>query len=265
MNINILLQRSCKSFVVWPTLLSFILLFLLSNYCYSETLYQPAKEIHETKTYFEMIEKQRELQSFFPHRNYYNAKVYYDTAKYQLDEEHDKTLASFYAVLALVELKTMHTIAMTRKIKFDRLIHEKDQYKDISDKGTVRIRNKALLINSILKPSNGKFSCVIPEFLLFENISDKLSNNGIELLNNIGKVAAVNPSSRISIKGITKNKEKVDDAIEKTKKIASFLLNENRIGSNRIVYTAEAREEMLSIGNYKTNFNRIEIVVTGIR
>ena len=249
----------------WKTIVVAVFLLVMSTYCYSEIRYEPARELSEAKKYFDMIEQQSELKPYFPHWHYYNAKVYYDTAKYQMDEERDHTLASFYAVLALVELKTLHTIAMTRKIEREKIIYERDQYKDIADKGSLQNRRKAVIAGSFFKQANGKYTSVIPEFILFTSNTNTLSANGIELLSKIGTVMIYNPSSRISIKGIIKEKEKMSEAIEKTKKIVLFLNAEKRIGNNRITSTSEVNDTLLTINNYRLNFNRIEFVITGLR
>jgi hypothetical protein len=265
MNYNKHYKQIRKFHFLWQTIVVAVFLLIVSTDCYSEIQYEPAKELSEAKKYFDMIERQSELKSYFPHWHYYNAKVYYDTAKYQMDEERDHTLASFYAVLALVELKTLHTIAMTRKIEREKIIYDRDQYKEIAEKGSLQNRRKAVIAGSFFKRSNGKYTSVIPEFFLFAGNTKILSGNGIEILSKIGTVMTYNPSSRISIKGIIKDKEKMSEAVEKTKIIVQFLNAEKRIGNNRISSAAEVNDKLLLIDNYRLNFNRIEFIITGLR
>ena len=264
-NTVILLYKMIEYVIQWRIATAFIVLVIISTPGYTEIQYEPEKEIAEAKKYFTMVEKQRDLQPFFPHRQYYNAKVYFDTAKYQLDEERNNTLASFYAVLALVELKTMHMIAMTRQMESKKLLYERDQYKSIADSGTVRNRRKAAITGSILKRHNGRYTCVIPEYIIFKKNSDELTTAGIDIFNTIGMVIYLNPASRISIKGVTGNSSKIPDILGKTKTIANFLHKEKRIGTNRMISSTEANEKDFSIGTEKNNFDRIEIIVTGIR
>ncbi len=160
--------------------------------------------IEAARKAMEPIEGNEELKPHIPYRNYYDARVYLDTAQYQFSEERDYSNASYFAVMALVETETTLAIARTRLAQHRKLQVERDIFKEMSDASNLRSRLRGALVSSGLYKAGGPYRRVFLDSQLFTRGSFQLSEEGTALLGKIASVMALAPRSTLTVIGHTR-------------------------------------------------------------
>jgi outer membrane protein OmpA-like peptidoglycan-associated protein len=224
-------------------------------------------EIEEAKSYMKALDDNTDVHAFIPFQNYYNAKVYLDTAVYQFVEEREYDASSFYAVLASVEIRTTHLIAKARCWQQKKLGFERDLMKDIVATGSRQARIQLSLAESQLRKCGALYRAVLFDFNMFALDEEPypITPAGRGDLDRIARILQSYPRSTIKIIGHSRMQDEGNKkSLQKAQKAAAYLSESKGISARRITSSGAGNQYPMEIDKTIVGIDRIEIEVSGI-
>lgn len=245
------------------TILIFLFSFLIAPSLFGSKKSEARIEIQEAFKLMKEIVAAKSLHEFIPYDNYYNSKIYLAEAKHQFDEEDEYEVASLYAILALVELKTTHIVAKTRYALKEKLLIEKDY---VSNRVSKNITHKLSIAEANLQKVGWSYQRTFPDNSIFKIKTFDLNKNGERFLKRIYKVMKLYRRSKITIIGHTRKKDSDNvRSLQKAESVSSFLTKIKDLSPYRVQVKGKGNEKEINIGGIMQNIDRIEVVLTGIR
>ncbi len=224
-------------------------------------------EIEEAKSYMKALDENTDVHPFIPFQNYYNAKVYLDTAVYQFEEEREYDASSFYAVIASVEIRTTHLIAKARYWQHKKLEFERDLMKDIVANGSRQARIQLALAESQLRKSGAVYRAVFLDYNTFASNDETypITPAGRSDLDRIARVLQSYPRSTIKITGHSRIQDEGNKkSLQKAQKAAAYLSESKGISARRITSSGAGNQYPMDIDKNIVGIDRIEVEISGI-
>ncbi len=224
-------------------------------------------EIEEAKSYMKALDENTDVHAFIPFQNYYNAKVYLDTAVYQFEEEREYDASSFYAVIASVEIRTTHIIAKARYWQQKKLESERDLMKDIVTNGSRQARIQLSLAESQLRKSGAIYRAVLFDYntFAFNDETYPITPSGRNDLDRIARVLQSYPRSTVKIIGHSRIQDEGNKkSLQKAQKAAAYLSESKGISARRITSSGAGNQYPLEMDKNIVGIDRIEIEISGI-
>ncbi len=206
--------------------------------------------------------KSKALQSYIPYKNYHEGVTKLTKAAHQYEEEGEYELASYYAVLARVELETARLIAKTRLYKHKILLAERDEYKNAAKKEML----KGAIAGANLVKKGRSYVSNIENKNIFKRRSLKLLSKGEAMLSKIHQVMKLYPESRLIIKGHTSKYDRNNKASkQKADKIAEYFIMTKGVDETRIDVKGVGNQEPMEVRGKDRRVSRVEIVILGVK
>lgn len=213
---------------------------------------------------FDALDKNSLLKKFVPHKEYYNARVYLDTAQYQFSEERDYSNASYFAVMALVEAETAFVIARMRLAQHNKLKIDRNYYADIAHAPYRPPAIKIALKESGFVIDNKQYKRLYIDSQLFTSDFLELSEKGKKRLDKVAN--ALKLARRITFE-ITAFTPESGENVAATEKKASLVENylKAQKGLSHVKFTTKAinKSDGLVIGGELYHANGIECTIIG--
>ena len=209
-----------------------------------------------------LLETSREIKSHIPHKRYYDAKVYLDTAVYQFSEERDYTNASYFAVMALVEAQASIAVAQTRLIKQRKIELERDYYKKLSEGfGRRALASIAILKSGFIK-SGPHYKRTLVDSQIFVNEEFELKASGKKYLDAIAAVLSMSPRSQLEITGHTRDEDPENArSLQKAELVAAYFKSVKGIVSRRLKVKGAGDSEEFPIRDSMRRIDRVELIL----
>ncbi len=212
----------------------------------------------------ELLDKNTLLKKFVPHKEYYNARVYFDTAQYQFSEERDYSNASYFAVMALVEAEIAVAMARTRLARYNKLSVERKYFSALAD-SSVRPSAALSALNKagFFKEENHR-KRIFLDSQLFTGNPLEISERGKKRLDKI--INALKLVRRITFE-ITAFTPESGDAIsvagKKAELIENYLKSQKGISHVKFISKAVQKTDGIVIGGELYHANGIECTIIG--
>jgi outer membrane protein OmpA-like peptidoglycan-associated protein len=224
-------------------------------------------DLDQAKKLMERLESNDLIRDFIPHKNFYDAKVYLDTATFQFDEEKDYKVASYYAVLASIEIETTITIAKSRYKRNRKLEIEKEFCKKIAAGQSKKSALKIHLIESgVAREGASSYRSMLLDVSIFSPNSIVLNDQGKELLDRIYELLKLYPSSRLTIVGHTRQGDPDNViSVKKAESVAGYFTVSKGITPKRISFSGAGDTVPVESNNKKYPINRVEVSISGLK
>ncbi len=221
-------------------------------------------DISAAQKAFDTLDKNSLLKRFVPHKEYYSARVYLDTAQYQFSEERDYSNASYFAIMALVEAEIAFTIARTRLARYNKIKVERNYYSEIA-RAPVRPPSIRLVLKEagFYKEEN-HYKRIFVDSQLFKSGILELSDKGKKRLDSIAN--ALKLTRRIAFE-ITAFTPESGDAVALSEKkaalVESYLKSQKGLGHVKFTTNAMNTTDGLAIGGELYHANGIAFTIIG--
>jgi outer membrane protein OmpA-like peptidoglycan-associated protein len=226
---------------------------------------QAKSEIEEARLLMKQMEDNAEIKQHIPHQQYYNSKVFLDTSLFQFEEEREYETASFYAVLAMIEIETTQTMAKARMWEHKRLVMEKDYFMNYATRTSRSIKNTFDLMSNGFRQDGSRFTVTLFGFSLFQGDNNELSPSGQLKLNSICNIIQQYPRSMVTITGHTREPDENKELSLARAKTVSNYLETKGISSRRLSVRGAGNQHLVEIDGRIMSIDRVEINLTGVR
>ncbi len=223
-------------------------------------------DIDAAQKAMESLEKSDLIRRFIPHKNYYDARVYLDTAQYQFSEERDYANASYFAVMALVEAETTIAIARYRFAKNKKARIERKIFKDLADGAGRRAALKMALLQAGLAKEGQLHQRYMLDSQLFEGDKLEISEPGKKSLDAIGAVMNMAPRSTVLVVGHTRLAD-ADNAksIQKADAVDAYIKSLRGIAARRVTTKGAGDAAEVTLTGRAQKADRVELILTGVQ
>ena len=228
----------------------------------SRTRSEAKNDIDIAQEAMSALEKNREIKSHIPHKRYYDAKVYLDTAVYQFSEERDYTNASYFAVMALVETEASIAVAKTRLIKKHQIELERDYYKKMYEGFGRRPMSIIAILKSGFFKSGPNYQRTILDSQIFVNEEFELKASGKKYLDAIADVLSLSPRSKLEIVGHTRDEDPENiRSLQKAESVAAYFKSVKGIVSRRLIVKGVGDSVEYQIHGNMRRIDRVELIL----
>jgi len=221
------------------------------------------QDIEGAKNIYSKLTKKKEIQKYIPYQQFYDARLNYDQAIHQFEDESEYEAASYYAVLAKIQFSSARLVARTRMYEFKIVALERDYYKKAAKKEML----KSAIISANLSKIGKAYKGVLQDKLMFHRRTFSLTDKkGKKILDKIYDVLELYPDSRILVKGHTKFRDRGESkSAQKANAVAEYLTMVKGLDPKRISTKPIGNSQPMKVGKYMRKINRVEIVITGVR
>lgn len=257
-----------KRLIIFTSLLLTALILFASHndFAWASKKSEVKVDISEAKKLMEKLERDDELKEFIPYRNYYDAKIYLDTASYQFNEEKEYLMAGYYAILAIVEIETTFANARARQARYKKQQIEKDFLKKLALSSSKKSGMKIIMMEADLQKDGSNYKRVLLDSIIFNKNSFTINDKGKEILNPIYAVLKAYPRSKISVIGHTKAKDSGNTQSQKKADALTLYFTKNKgVSQKRIVSEGMGNSYPIEINKKIQSMDRVEIVISGIK
>ncbi len=222
-------------------------------------------DISAAQKAFDSLDKSSLLKRFIPHKEYYSARVYLDTAQYQFSEERDYSNASYFAVMALIEAETSFVIARTRFARYNKLKVERKYYSEIA-RAPVRPSSLKLAMKEcgFYKEEN-QYKRIFIDSQLFTHDFLALSEQGKKRLDLVAQALKLARRITFNIAAFTpESGDAVASAAKKAAMVEGYLKSQKGLANVKFTTEAMNKTDGLVIGGELYHASGIECTITGI-
>jgi len=212
------------------------------------------------------IESDKELADFYPHIEYNKGFTHLNEAINQFKNESEFELASYYAVLAIIEFETARAIAETRSYRYKTLENEVKFFKNAAKEQMLKTAIMAANLEKIGKAYQG----MVEDKDLFVGRTVTLDPRAKKnILDKILDVVKLYPESKIIIKGHTRYTDRDNTkSLQKAKSVAEYFTIEKGLKEDTVSIEGMGNSQPLMIKSGTRLFpkpaDRVELVITGL-
>ncbi len=222
-------------------------------------------DISAAQKAFDALDKNSLLKRFVPHKEYYSARVYLDTAQYQFSEERDYSNASYFAIMALVEAETAFAIARTRLARYNKIKVERKYYSEIA-RAPVRPPSIRLTLKEagFYKEEN-QYQRLYLDSQLFTSGILELSDKGKKRLDAVANALKLARRITFEISAFTpESGDAVTFAEKKAALVEGYLKSQKGLGHVKFTTKAMNTTDGLVIGGELYHANGIAFTIIGM-
>ncbi|MCX7678374.1 MAG: hypothetical protein N2316_04070 [Spirochaetes bacterium] len=214
----------------------------------------------------EFLDKNTYLKKHIPYKEYYNARVYFDTAQYQFSEERDYSNASYFAEMALFEAETAIAIARTRYAHYQKLKIENEYYLEILQSAGRTSSIKFALTKAGFFRENNQHKRIFVDSQLFKKDFSDISKNGKKCLNKIIAVLKFLRKGTLELIAFFPESSSQKDLTEKKLKlIENYFQTQKGISAIKLSTKIVTKTDGIVIGDELFHFHGIEVLLSGIQ
>lgn len=221
-------------------------------------------DISTAQKAFDTLDKNSLLKRFIPHKEYYSARVYLDTAQYQFSEERDYSNASYFAIMALIESETAFAKARTRLARYNKIKVEKKYYSEVA-RAPIRLPSVRLALKEagFYKEEN-QYKRIYIDSQLFKSDILELSDKGKKRLDAVANVLKLARRITLEIAAFTPESGDADALAEKKAALVEgYLKSQKGLGNVKFTTKAINKKDGLAIGGELYHANGIECTIIG--
>lgn len=213
---------------------------------------------------FDTLDKNSLLKRFVPHKEYYSARVYLDTAQYQFSEERDFSNASYFAIMALVEAETAFAVARTRLARYNKMKVERKYYSEIARMPARLPSVRLALFESGFYKEENHYKRIFIDSQLFKSESVELSEKGKKRLDAVANTLKLVRRITFEIAAFTpESGDAVALAEKKAALVEAYLKSQKGLGNVKFTTKAMNKTDGLVIGGELYHASGIECTIIG--
>lgn len=212
------------------------------------------------------LEKSDLLKRYIPHKNYYDARVYLDTAMYQFSEERDYANASYFAIMALIETETAISIARSRLAVRKKHSIEEKIYREMAEGSGRRSQVKIALMEAGLSKDGQNQQRFFLDSQVFVDEKFELTDRGKKRLDAIATVMSIAPRSSLLVVGHTRLPDKDNlRSMQKAEAVASYIKSLKGVGARRVTVKGSGDASEITLMGRVQKADRVELILSGVQ
>jgi outer membrane protein OmpA-like peptidoglycan-associated protein len=212
------------------------------------------------------LEKSELLKRYIPHKNYYDARVYLDTALYQFSEERDYANASYFAIMALIETETAISIARSRLAVRKKQNIERKIYRELAEGAGRRSQLRIALMEAGLSREGQNHQRFFLDSQVFEGDKFELTERGKKRLDAIASVMTIAPRSSLLVVGHTRMADSDNlRSSQKAEAVADYVKSLKGIAARRVTAKGAGDSAEITLTGRAQKADRVELILSGVQ